>query len=76
MTIHHMKPVKSSSVSAVGYDPITKTLAVTFVHGKKRYEYQDVQQDVVDALHKAESVGKFIAANVVGKYPHQAHETA
>jgi hypothetical protein len=76
MTIHHMKPVKSSSVKAVGYDPITKTLAVTFINGKKRYDYQDVDQETVDALHRAESIGKFIAANVVGKFPHQAHETA
>lgn len=76
MTIHHMKPVRSSSVQAVGYDPISKTLAVTFIHGRKRYEYHDVDQDTVDAMHKAESIGKFIAANVVGKFHHQAHETA
>ena len=76
MTIVHMKPVKPSSIQAVGYDPTTKTLAVTFVHGKKRYDYHDVDQDTVDALHRAESVGKFIAANIVGKFHHQAHETA
>ncbi len=76
MTIVHMKPAKSSSIAATGYDPITKTLAVTFVNSTKRYVYQDVPQETVDAMHKAESIGKFVAANIVGKFHHQAHETA
>jgi hypothetical protein len=72
----HMKEVRSSSVHSTGYDPITKTLSVRFKAGSKVYHYQDVDQDTVDAMHRAESIGKFISGHVVGKFAHQAHETA
>lgn len=67
---------KSSSIAAVGYDVATRTLRVQF-HGKtKVYDYADVPQETVDAMHAAPSIGAFISINVVGKFTHQAHETA
>lgn len=67
---------KSSSIAATGYDIATRTLRVQF-HGKSKvYDYSEVPQETVDAMHKAESIGAFISRNVVGKFAHQAHETA
>lgn len=62
-----LKPVKSSMVEATGYDPLTKTLAVQF-RGGKTYHYDNVPTETVDAMGKAESIGKFIGANVRGKF--------
>jgi hypothetical protein len=67
---------KSSSIAATGYDAATRTLRVQF-HGKtKVYDYVDVDQDTIDAMHRAESIGGFISEHIVGKFNHQAHETA
>ena len=62
-----LNPVKSSMVEATGYDPLTKTLAVQF-RGGKTYHYDNVPTEVVDAMGKAESLGKFIGAHIRGKY--------
>lgn len=62
-----LNAVKSSMVEATGYDPLTKTLAVQF-RGGKTYHYDNVPTEVVDAMGKAESVGKFIGAHVRGKF--------
>jgi hypothetical protein len=68
-----LKPVKSSNVESVGYDAATKQLAVKFKSGGKTYVYDDVPPEVHHDLNKAESVGKFIGANVVGKFKNTAH---
>jgi hypothetical protein len=65
-----LTPCKSSNIQATGYDPATNTLAVQFKHGKKVYHYSDVPGDLHKELHKAESIGKFIGAKVVGKFKH------
>lgn len=69
---------KSSSIAATGYDVATRTLAVQFhnVKGPKTYHYADVPQEVVDEMHRADSIGAFVNSRIVGKFPHQAHETA
>lgn len=69
-----VSPVKSSSVSGVGYDPGTGTLAVQFKGGKVYY-YEGVGPEVKTQLDKAESVGKFVGANVVGKFKHYTVES-
>lgn len=73
-----MKPPKkaSSSIASTGYDPTTQTLAVHFKNSPLVYHYQSVPQHVVDAMHSAESIGKFVAGHIVGKFDHQAHEVA
>ena len=71
-----MKPVKSSSVTSVGYDAATRVLAVHFKHSTKLYHYQDVPQEVVDAMHASPSIGSFIATRVKPHYSHHAVETA
>lgn len=60
---HEMKPVTSSNVARVGYDPQTRELRVDFVNGGS-YVYFDVPQGSADALSAAESVGKHLATKI------------
>jgi hypothetical protein len=69
-----MKTVRSSSVTGVGYDPTTKTLTLRFAGTGKTYHYQGVPQSVVDGLHRAESIGKYVGQHIRGKYQHASHE--
>lgn len=61
---------KSGSIKATGYCAATKTLAVQFKGGSKTYHYADVPESVFGDMGKAESVGKFITSQVVGKFKH------
>ncbi|MBA4191326.1 MAG: KTSC domain-containing protein [Planctomycetaceae bacterium] len=65
--------VESSNVFSVGYRVSDKTLFVKFKSEKRgyegsRYTYYDVPSDVYLALLNAPSKGKYLAANVKGKY--------
>jgi hypothetical protein len=52
--------VNSSQVKAVGYDPATKTLAVTFNRGQGAiYHYPDVSPELHAQFLAAESMGRF-----------------
>lgn len=64
-----LTPVKSSNVAATGYDAPTQTLHVQF-KGGKTYAYANVPQEVHTAMHKSDSIGKFIGTHVVGKFAH------
>lgn len=64
-----LTPVKSSNVAATGYDAASQTLHVQF-KGGKTYAYAGVPPEVNASLGKADSVGRFIGANIVGKYKH------
>lgn len=57
----------SSMIKQASYDPGVLVLEVTFANGS-RYAYDDVPQDVVDALEGAESPGKYFLASVRGVY--------
>jgi len=59
-------PVKSSNIRAVGYDAATQTLEVEF--GSGVYQYQGVPPEKHAKLMGAESVGKFIRAEIRGKF--------
>lgn len=60
-----MKPVKSSNIAAVGYDPEAKTLRVAFLNGSV-YTYHDVDADKHAALMGADSVGGHFNAHIKG----------
>lgn len=62
-----LTPTKSSNIVSTGFDPFTNTLAVQFKSGAT-YHYHGVPLDVYHAMGKAESVGKFMGAHVVGKF--------
>jgi hypothetical protein len=51
-----MKPVKSSNIKAIGYDPAKGRLQVEFLHGGV-YQYEGVPQEAYDGLLKAKSIG-------------------
>lgn len=59
------KPVDSSQVATIGYDPATKTLAMTFKHGAgAEYQYPGVTQEQYDALAGAKSIGKHFGQHI------------
>lgn len=60
-------PVSSSNVATVGYDSETQTLEIEFNNGGV-YQYFDVSQDIYEALISADSVGKYLNANIKGYY--------
>lgn len=61
------KPVQSSVVRSIGYDPESKTLEVEFADGHL-YEYYDVPAAIHRRLMTAESVGRFLNRFVVPGY--------
>lgn len=65
-----MQKVKSSSISHIGYDESAHTMAVKFASGDT-YHYHEVEKSVFDKMLKAESPGKHLQANIVGKYKHK-----
>lgn len=69
-----LTPVKSNQVAAVGYDPLTKTLAVTFTRGPGTiYQYPNVEPKVHAEFMAAESIGRYFGAHIKAlpfkKYP-------
>ena len=58
-------PVKSSNILSVGYQ--AGTLSVEFSGGGV-YHYAHVPADVYQRLLAAESIGKFIGAEIKGKF--------
>lgn len=59
--------VESSSIKSVGYDADTQTLEVEFIRGTF-YRYPRVSSKTFEEMLKAESVGKFFAANIRDSY--------
>lgn len=57
----------SEAISHHGYDPESKTMAVTF-RGGKTYRYRDVPKSVYEELSLARSLGKHFVKHISGKY--------
>lgn len=62
-----LKPVKSSNLKAIGYNPTTQTLRVLY-NTERAYDYFGVEPTVYENLMKAESVGKFFWSNIRTQY--------
>ncbi|MBU4365854.1 MAG: KTSC domain-containing protein [Verrucomicrobia bacterium] len=60
-------PVESSNVAAVAYDDKTHTLYVALKRGL-RYFYQAVPQTVYTELLNAQSKGKYLNKEIIGRY--------
>lgn len=64
-------PVESSTISHIGYSPITKTLAVRFISRGKtppppcEYRYSGIEPAFYQKLNESESKGRFIATNLI-----------
>lgn len=65
-----MQDVLSSQVKQVGYDLPSQTLYVQF-HGGGLYTYAAVPPDVYTSFLKADSLGKYLGANIKGKFKYQ-----
>lgn len=59
-----LTPVKSSQVAAIGYDPASKTLAVTFTRGSHVYHYPEVSPETHLAFVGAKSIGSFFGQHI------------
>lgn len=64
-----LNPVKSSNITATGYDEATHTLAIRFKSGGE-YHYAGVPKNVADEFHAAKSLGGFFASQIRGKFEH------
>lgn len=62
-----LKPVISSNIGGIGYDPENKLLKVAFKTktGSNMYLYEGVEQETYDSLYQAESIGKKLNESVV-----------
>lgn len=60
-----MRPVKSSSIAAIGHDG--KSLHVQFVSGDT-YRYDGVRESDFNALRSARSIGGHFAKNISSKF--------
>ena len=61
-------PVISSNIQAIGYDSDSQTLEVEFNHGSV-YQYIGVPQGEHEGMMNADSKGKYLNANIKGRYP-------
>lgn len=66
ITIEAMRKMESTEQALSA----SKTLAVQFKGGGKTYFYEGVPESLFGNMAKAESVGKFITGQVVGKFKH------
>lgn len=69
----HMRPVKSSQLHAVGYDPATRTMRVQFKEGTApgpQYDYANVPPELHAELATAASPGTHFHKHVRGKFKH------
>lgn len=60
-------PVSSSSLAMLGYDEQKKILSVEFPSGSV-YHFAGVEPETAVALATAESIGRYFATNIKGKY--------
>ena len=63
-----MQRVQSSSVDAVGFDPVRNELTIRFVDGGS-YVYGMVPIAVFEALLGADSIGRFVNERIKPRYP-------
>jgi len=63
----NMIPVRSSAISAIGYDPAACQMRVKFVQGNT-YSFCRVPQHVFDAFLAAGSKGHYYDAHIRDRY--------
>jgi hypothetical protein len=61
------KPVTSSTIAEIGYEPARSVLEILFKNGGV-YQYFDVPQREYDSLMKATSQGQYLNANIKGRF--------
>ena len=66
----NMIPVESTNLASVGYDPLPRTLYVTF-HSGSTYAYFGVPESVYRELMQADSKGRFLNQFIKNSYRYQ-----
>lgn len=61
------KPVDSSMISSIGYQPSTKTLEIEFNSGAI-WQYFDFPKDLWNKFTKCKSYGRFFLANIQNSF--------
>jgi hypothetical protein len=61
-----LKPVNSSNLRKIGYDPATNILIIVFNSGST-YEFQNIPPDLYEDLINAPSIGTFFSKNIRNK---------
>ena len=66
----YRKPVKSTNIAAIGYDPDDRILEVEFTtkRGNPVYAYRGVTEEEHEDLIFAPSIGKYFAEHIKPKY--------
>lgn len=64
------KPVQSSNVRSVGYDPASQVLEVEF-HDGSVYQYRGVPSTVHAGLMAAPSKGKYLHEHIKDRYRYE-----
>lgn len=65
-----MIPVKSSNLAGIAYDSQQMVLTVWFLNGSI-YNYYDVPKAVWTSFQNADSKGKYLAANIKGRFSYE-----
>ena len=65
-----LRPVFSSHIDAIGYDPETKELHVRYKGGKVAI-HEEVPASVADKVTGAASIGTALNAHIKGVFPHR-----
>lgn len=58
-----------SHIEAHDYSPETGHLTITFPGGRS-YRYEGVDKETAAGLDGADSKGRYLASNIIGKFPH------
>jgi KTSC domain len=69
------RPVHSSAISSVGYDPESRTLEVEFSSGSV-YDYFGVTSRLFESFLESASKGKFFAQRIRNRFPSERQEEA
>jgi hypothetical protein len=68
-----MPTLQSTALKSVSYDEAHHALRATFRESGRTYVYEDVPQEVYDALLFADSIGAFFNAHIRDQFPfHEA----
>ncbi len=65
-----MRPVSSSNIAAVGFDPENQNVHVEFLNGST-YAYMGVPEHEFQNLLSASSVGSYLNRHFKNVYPYQ-----
>lgn len=70
MSVPKLRPVDSSCVARVGYDPNAEEVYVEF-HGSGLYAYRGVSPRVYEEFLAADSKGTFVNEEIKPRYPYR-----